>query len=194
MFEQIILASYSFFGQGYIGEVLNYWQQMGVFSYVLPFLLIFSLVFVTLSNMNLFQSNKGVSSVIAICVSLLAMQFELVPLFFAEIFPRVGIGLSIILALLILLGLFIPSRGRGAAIVKYIFLAVGIVIFLVIMFQTAIPAGWNNFYYFFDSQTVGLAIIIILVIVGIATVLGRSPQRPNVRNFPTMLDPRDDGD
>jgi len=45
MFEEVLsLASYGFFQGGGIGDLFNYWEQAGVFSYVLPFLLIFCIV------------------------------------------------------------------------------------------------------------------------------------------------------
>lgn len=185
MLEQLaFLASYSFFGQGSIGSILSYWEQLGVFSYVLPFLLIFALVFATLSNMKLFGDNKGVSAVIALCVSLLSLQFNVVSLFFSEIFPRVGIGLSVILALLILIGLFVdPSQ----VFTKYFLLGAGIITFLFVLFQSAVPSGWYNFIYYFDSQTFGVILVILLVIIGIAAVMGAKPKGPKFNNFSNIL-------
>ena len=37
--------SYGYFQGGAIGNILNIWEQAGIFSYAIPFLLIFALVF-----------------------------------------------------------------------------------------------------------------------------------------------------
>src|SRR3989344_2867821 len=99
------LASGSFFGGGF-GEILAKWQEIGVFSYILPLLLIFALIFGILTKMSLLGDNKAVNAIIALAVGLMSLQFDFVPRFFSEIFPRLGIGLAILLVLLILTGLF----------------------------------------------------------------------------------------
>src|SRR3989338_4351196 len=102
MFEEVIfLQSFGFFG-GSFGNVLSQWEQLGVFSYVLPFLLIFALIFGILQKVNIFggaqgQSNKGINGVIAVSTALMALQFNFVPLFFRDIFPKLGVGLTVIL-------------------------------------------------------------------------------------------------
>ena len=86
------------------------WEQAGFFTYLLPFLLIFALVFGILTQIKLFKDSKSINGIIALVVGLLALQFPMVPQFFSEIFPRLGIGLSIILVIMILLGLFLNSE------------------------------------------------------------------------------------
>ena len=116
-----ILDFYSYYGGGAIGNLLFQWQQAGVFSYVLPFLLIFALVFGILSTINLFgTNNKGISAIISIAVGLMALQFNFVPTFFSEIFPKLGVGLSIILAFIILFGLFAWVKGyKGTGMTQW---------------------------------------------------------------------------
>ncbi len=118
MISETFLAFYSSVGGGAIGNMLFQWEQAGVFSYVLPFLLIFALVFGILSKINIFggkngNEGKGINIVIALAVGFLALQFNFVSIFFSEIFPRLGIGLSIVLVVLILLGLFINPKNKG---------------------------------------------------------------------------------
>jgi len=96
-----------------ITEVLNSWNQLGVFSYVLPFLLIFSVVFAILDKTKLLSSadndNRPITAIIAVSMALLSLQFDFVSNFFAVIFPRFGVGLSLFLVVLIFLGFFSPS-------------------------------------------------------------------------------------
>jgi hypothetical protein len=87
-----------------IAEVLNYWNYIGVFSYVLPFLLIFAVVFAILKKAKILGENPAVDTIVSASVALLALQFDMVPIFFAEIFPKLGIFLAVVLVILILLG------------------------------------------------------------------------------------------
>ncbi len=48
------LISLAWYG-GAIGDVLSSWEQAGFFSYLLPFLLIFALVFGILTQIQLFK-------------------------------------------------------------------------------------------------------------------------------------------
>ncbi|MEI6058830.1 MAG: hypothetical protein WCP89_03600 [archaeon] len=93
-----------------ITDVLNTWADLGVFSYVIPFLLIFAVVYAILEKTKILGSdNKGVLVIISAAVGLLALQFDLVSTFYATIFPRFGVGLSIFLVLIILVGFFMPN-------------------------------------------------------------------------------------
>src|SRR3990172_5798244 len=92
-----------------IAYILNQWQTAGVFDYILPFLLVFAIVFGILASTNILGSQKGVNVIIALVVGLLSIRLGLVQRFFTELFPRLGVGLAVILALLILTGLFISD-------------------------------------------------------------------------------------
>jgi len=100
------LQFYSAFGSGGIGGLLSNLEQQGFFQYVLPFLLIFSLVLGILGKINLFGENKMVNPVLSLVVALMALQSDLVSNFFSEIFLKLGVVLSILLVFLILGGLF----------------------------------------------------------------------------------------
>ena len=108
----MFLASYGYYG-GAIGDTLNRLSNMGFFTYVLPFLLIFSLVFGILSSMKLFKENRGVDAIIAVVVGLMALQFDMVPVFFSQVFPRMGVALAAILVILILAGFLLILKNLG---------------------------------------------------------------------------------
>lgn len=92
-----------------IYTILNQWQTVGVFDIVLPFVLIFAIIFGILSATHIIGDNKGVHVVIAAAVALLSLRSGFVQGFFAEIFPRLGVGLAVVLAFMILVGLFISK-------------------------------------------------------------------------------------
>ncbi len=103
-----VLTGFVVAGQG-IGNILQQLDEWGFFRYGLPFLLIFAVVYGILSKTGIFgaaDKAKGVNAVISIAVGLLALQWGVVPDFFATVFPNLGVGLSILLVVLLLLGLF----------------------------------------------------------------------------------------
>jgi len=91
-----------------ITEVLNIWNQSGVFSYVLPFLLVFAITFSILLKSGILSKsgndNRPLLAIISASVGLLALQMDFVSSFFASIFPRFGIGLAILLIILLFMG------------------------------------------------------------------------------------------
>jgi hypothetical protein len=93
-----------------VTDFLNTLNQGGVFSYVLPFLLIFAVIFAILEKAKILGENRTIMAIVASSIGLLALQFDEVPRFFAIIFPRFGIGLSIFLVLLIMIGFFYNSE------------------------------------------------------------------------------------
>ena len=113
-----------------IGGVLETWAQYGVFAYVLPFLMIFAVVFGILSKTNLLGENKGVQATIALTVGLLALQFDYVSNFFATIFPFTGMGIAVLLVALILMGLI---SGESVTWAKYVWFGIGAIIFIVVV-------------------------------------------------------------
>src|SRR3990172_7978472 len=178
----LFLQSYGFFRGGGVGDLFNYWEQAGVFSYVLPFLLIFCIVYVTMNNIKLFEQNKAVSAVIAISVGLLAMQFDLVPFFFSELFPRVGVGLSILLAILIISGLFLDPNQKW---MKWGLLGVSVLILIAVLYDTTQFTAGYYLYYLLDPQILSWIFFILLIFIVVVAV-SKKP-RPNLPNFNPIL-------
>jgi hypothetical protein len=163
----MFLASYGFYGSGF-GNVLNNLTEIGFFDYVLPFLLIFSLVFGILSSIQIFKDNKGIDAIIALVVGLMALQFDIVPLFFAQVFPRLGVALAVILVILILAGFFVdPSK----AWVMYVLMGIGFISAVVVLVNSAKQTG---FYYSWYLNSDAMVVIggFIFIIVVIAVVVG----------------------
>ena len=181
MFEGLILASHGFFGGDGFGGLFSAWEQAGVFAYVLPFLLIFAMVFGILTKVSLFGDNKGINAILSLTVGLLALQFDIVPFFFSEIFPRVGIGLSVLLVALIFMSMFLEdSKGMQ----KWLFFGISAIIVIVIFAQTFSAVGFLSlwqFFNFFGPQTfyiVAFIIIIAIVVLSATPGSGKGPAGP----------------
>ena len=119
-----------------ITEVLNIWNDIGVFSYVIPFLLIFAVVFAILDKTQMLSGkdseNRWIIAIISVAIGLLSLQFDFVSEFYAVVFPRFGIGLSLFLVILIFLGFFFsPKDGeKWSYSVAWIGWVVGIGVFI----------------------------------------------------------------
>lgn len=169
MFKEMVMLQTSIFGEGVVGELLNKWQEMGFFSYLLPFMLIFALVFGILTRTQIFKDNKAVNGIIALAVAFMSLQFDFVPTFFAQIFPRLGIGLAIILGIFIIVGLFVPAKSK---MIDYILLGIGVLIIGIIIIQSTGAAGWQSAEFwakYFPAIILGIVILIfIFVVIGSA--------------------------
>lgn len=145
-----------------IGDILNSWADQGVFAYVLPFLLIFAIVFGILSKTKLLGDNKGVQATIALAVGLLALQFNIVTQFYATIFPYTGIAIAILLVALLLMGLISDKKD-----LSWVWFGIGAILFLVVLMGSL-----TNFSYFSPWLGSGWAeswpaIMVIIVVLGL---------------------------
>ena len=163
--------SSGFFGGGF-GGLLETLAQAGFFSYVLPFLIIFALVYGILLKVKVFEDNKKINGIIALAVGLLALQFDMVPIFFSELFPRVGVALAIILAIIILLGLFVPVN---LAWVNYTLLGIVAVITIAVLYKSsgAFGMGWEFSSFFSQYGALIIAVVFIIVVVAIIMNAGK---------------------
>jgi len=182
MFTEIIsLVSYGYYG-GEIGNVLAQWEQMGVFTYMLPFLVIFSLVFAILTRLQIFKENRTINGIIALAVGLMALQFDFVPRFFSEVFPRMGVALSIILVFLVLAGMFIDPENKGwmVGLMVIVILVAGIVIF-----QSFGATGMASYWYILRQNFSTILAWGILIGFILIVIIGSNPlkKQPSVKSI-----------
>lgn len=180
----LFLQTYGYFGEGEIGNVLQQWSVAGVFSYIIPFLLIFAIVYGILLQVKLFgggekATGRTINAIIALSVGLMSLQFEFVGRFFAEVFPRVGIGLVILLLVIIFTGLFADPKQKG---IMYGMYAIGAVILLVTLVNSSSSLGWfgiSNLYGINWYAILPWAILIILVVAVIAAGKDKNATAPD---------------
>jgi hypothetical protein len=145
--------------------ILNDWANAGVFSYVLPFLLVFAFVYGLLSKVKVFGDDaKGVNIVIALAVGGLSLVGDFVPNFFQTIFPYTGIGLSILLVAVILGALVfndVEKTGVSVAI-RWTLFIVGAIIFIVVIYTSLSDYNFvgSDFWNEYGSTFIVLALII----------------------------------
>ena len=184
MIKGLMLAWYGSYGGDSIGNVLAQWEQAGIFAYVLPFLLIFALVFGILTQIKIFKDNKAVNGVIALVVGLMALQFGFVSQFFAEIFPRLGIGLAVMLVVIILVGMFSNPDSNGVMVA---FFGVGVVISVIVLVKTAGALGWSSGYWWQNNWTTIVGLLVLLAVIGIIIAASSPPKDKSKSPFAQML-------
>lgn len=155
------------YGYGQFNYLIETFYQYGVYSFLLPFMLIFAVVFGVLSKSKIFD-NKGVNAIIALSAALLALQFDVVPRFFAELFPSLGVGISILLALMIFVGFFLvglTDRGKDTWI--YVGTGIGSIIFLIIIFDSLGKAfDWR-----YGLEQYGWIIILLVIVIALISII-----------------------
>lgn len=154
-------------------DLMQNLDQWGFFTYFLPFLLIFALVYAITSQLTIFKENKGAGVIVSLAVGFLSLVGGYVPTFFAQIIPKMGVGLSIMLAALLIAGVFLMETGeKGKKAYMWIFFALGGLVFLFVLFSSL--GNWNfygsgNWRYWWD-QYAGL-IIFLLVMIGVVVAV-----------------------
>ena len=151
-----------------ITELLNIWTEMGVFSYVIPFLLIFAVVFAILQKTGILGDNKAIAAVVSVSVGLLALINDHVSGFFAEIFPKFGIGLAIFLVLIIFIGFFFPGEEDKLQWIGWV-IGIGVVLWVILQWNnwwgSYTLTGWFGEYFW--------PLVFIIVIVGVIVLISK---------------------
>jgi hypothetical protein len=174
MLEKLVmLASYGYNG-GQIGDFLNALERAGFFAYALPFLLIFALVTGILTKVKIFKDTPAMNGIIALAVSLMALQYHLVPEFFSVIFPKLGVALSIILVLLILIGMFLPDSSW----VDFVLMGIAAIIVIVVLVQSAGDVGWRAGYWWYDNWPMVAGVVVFLIMIAVIVGGSKPKQKP----------------
>tara|TARA_Y100000310_G_scaffold342216_1_gene444370 strand:- start:711 stop:1259 length:549 start_codon:yes stop_codon:yes gene_type:complete len=121
-------------------DLFEYWERLGVFDIVLPFLLVFAIVYGILKYMKIFGNDKGVHAILSIVIGILAVRYTEFTYFYRELFPRLGIGLTILLVFLILVGMF--ASDKSMTIFMWIFSIIGLIIAIAVVYNSAAVFGW----------------------------------------------------
>lgn len=176
------LVSFAWYGESSgsfdFRYILDDWEALGVFDFMLPFLLIFALIFGILSKLKLFgDKSKQINAVIALSVALMSLRFDIVPMFFSDIFPRLGIALAGVLVMLILLGLFGDSKNRGLMNLL-LWGSFGVAILIILQSTSYFGFGAGDLFGFIPAWLIPIVVLIILVALVVAPK--DKPKKPDV--------------
>ena len=176
--------------QGPIEGIITLLENFGFFKIILPFLLVFAIIYAVLARTKVLGDPKTnptartSSTIVALVAGFLVIRYTAVVEAFQTILPQAGFLIVVVVLMLIVLGLFglefTDLRGRPpvwlygvAAIIAVIFIAmvgfaVGPDIPILHSFSQFLLGGGNGIGGGIDPETLSLAVgaIVILGIVG----------------------------
>jgi hypothetical protein len=157
-------------------QVLNQMNEMGIFSYAFPFMIVFAIVFGLLQKIKIFgepKEAKGINAIIAAGIGALSLLYDRVPTFFATIFPIFGVGLAVFLVLVISLGFFyMGSEGKPADSMKWIGWLIGIGVVIWTFNEWGYIFGGGSNFGFWLQEYLPMLIVVGIIITGIVLVVG----------------------
>lgn len=162
----------AFTGVRNVPDFLVQLEQFGLLDAVLPFILIFAVIFVTLQRVSIFGvGKKNVNMLVALVISLLVIIPHVMGTYppgqdvvniINGALPNVSLVIVLIVAALILVGLFVPNFAAGGGLGGFLALiGVGVVIYIF-----GLSAGWwqaSGFLGFLGNPDIQALIIIVLV-------------------------------
>lgn len=154
---------------GVLDQGLQNLEQMGVFNIIVPFLLVFAILFAILDKSKILGERKNISVVVALAISLMVIVVTPVVEIMQKAIPGVSLVIVAVLMFLILVGLLGGStKWGGGSLGGW----VAIISFIVVVYIFGHAAGWwqagwleSTLGISLNDQTV--ATVIVLLVFGI---------------------------
>lgn len=170
----MVSSYYPTYGYGAWSQLMATWQQYGVFTVLLPLVLVFAVVFAILERINLFR-NKGVHLLIALVIGFFTISNPNVSFFFQAIFGNLVLGIVVLVVVIILLGLAVkPDTKSWTAI----FGIVGGALLLVVLARPTFTGGPSPLrmllgegFWFWAQRNAPMLIIFIVLAVAIGAIV-----------------------
>ena len=157
-------------------SVTDLWASSGIFDIALPLVLFFAIIFSILNRSQILGKNKAIDAVVSFVLSMFIIINPLTAPFLAAIFSKTGIALIILLAFLIIIGLFIERDQDSKKMFKGFGIVAGILflIWLIILVNDfyAIYTWFPIAYFGLSWSQIIFWLFIIAVIVVIAVSSG----------------------
>jgi len=150
-------------------------------EYILPFVLVFTLVFAILQKTKLLgEGKKQIDALVAFVIGLILIAFSSARDIVVLLMPFLAVSVVILLVFMLLYG-FIVGKTTGDVLHKGVKIALGIILGLaLITFLLIITGAWGPIYdYLFNregSSQIWINVVLIVIIAGavIAVVAGKS--------------------
>jgi hypothetical protein len=165
MIESLLIKSGLFLQLLSFEDIISKWDQAGVFSVLLPFLLIFAIIYGILGSTKVLGDNRGVSVIISAVIGLFVVRIEGIATFMVTLFSGLGVGLSVLLMILLLTGLFLGPKNLDSWFNGYI--GIGLLIAAIIVISSLNQYAWFGSIWWQDNwKIIVWSIVIVLVVAG----------------------------
>jgi len=123
---------------------IEYLQNIGVFDYVLPFLLIFAIVFAALEKTKILGTDKtNINAVVSLVIGLLLISRQEIVAIINEFLPNISLILVVILMSLLLISVIAGDEFKG---LNNGLLTMGIIVVITaVVIALANPVGYGSF-------------------------------------------------
>lgn len=149
-------------------------ESYGVFEIVLPFLLIFSLVFAVLSKIKILGDKKNINSIVALAISMLAIRNFAFTEFLNRFLPNTAMILIVILVFLLIFSM-LTGKAQLDKLLGYLGLFFALVALLWAVSADYLGyGGFDNIWYNLDSTTISWIAFIAGIVIVIAISGGLS--------------------
>lgn len=151
-------------------------QQIGFFTILLPFLLIFAIVYSILSRLNIFQKNKGALAIVSVVIAFFSLTNYWISYYMSQLFSNLAIALVTLLAIIIIFGLFNRDVTKNAG---PLFLIVAIIASIIV-----ISKAFNIYFLNYISYYVPFLVPLILIILAVVLIVIYSGDRTQKQTKP----------
>lgn len=154
----------------FIGDLFYQLQGSGVYEYLLPFLLVFSILFAILEKTQIFTGKKNVNVIVSLIIGLIFVtQFSLVYTL-NNFLPKISLFIIVAVMILILFGIFGVQVGNGLG--GLMLLLATVASLLAVYWGLSPSLGFEIPYWIqYNWDVIIIAIIIIIVM---ALIIGGS--------------------
>ena len=164
-----------------LADSIDYLISLGVFDILLPFLLVFSIVFAILEKTKILGADKtNISAIVSIVVGLLVVVQKGIVQTINLFLPRVSLIIIVILMGLLVISMVMGKEFSGlkGGVLGF---AIVIIIIAIILALTTPPTGYgNNWLTPTDIQillSLGVPILILILVIGLVTGKPNQPKK-----------------
>lgn len=165
------------------GDTIQYFQQVGVYDYFLPFLLIFAIIFAALEKVKIFGDNKeNIHLVIAGVIGLVLIVQQPIVQTINRFLPRVSLIFVVILMGLLIITMMAGQEYQGLTGGVFSIMAVVVVIFIMLAlsptmgWETAMGLGFiTDYFTYYDTRNIiSIGFLILATFLAIKFIFGSS--------------------
>lgn len=160
-----------------LDNIVSMLKDWGFFEIVLPFLLIFVLLFAILEKIKILGKRREINLLVALSVSLIALASSFLTDFIASFLPKIAIALLILVFLLIILNLISPDFDIDVWYMQ----AIVPIVFIILLFFQFKSSTQEYVDVVVDNGLFWLAIIIIAAIWFIIGSGEKKAKKPKVK-------------
>src|SRR3989338_7791589 len=155
-----------------LGDSIDYLVNLGVYDVLLPFLLVFAIIFAILEKTKILGDDKrSINAIVAIVVGLLLVVQKGIVATINLFLPRISLIIVVVLMGLLVISMIAGKEFRGLK-GGVLGIAIIVIIIAVILALTTPATGGNDWLSPADKQvllSVGIPILILLLVIGVVT-------------------------